>query len=692
MILRAQHMRPFIVFGVFPGWDDMAEKENRKTEYELTGTFSATSKGFGFFTPETAEDEEAPADIFIPAKYRKNAFDGDTVVVKVYKPATKTARAEGEVVRILKRGTTDIIGVFKAAKDKSGMVVPDDRKIEALFNVQREHTKGAKDGQKVVMHITDYGGDKRPKGRVSEILGDADDPKTDFKTVLRMYDIMPQFTMEVANEAEAIPDKISEKDIDGRLDLRNETIVTIDGADAKDLDDAVAVKRIDGGYELSVHIADVSHYVTEGSALDESALKRGTSVYLINKVVPMLPQRLSNGICSLNAGQDRLALSCIMETDENGRIRGHRIAETAINVTRRMNYDEVAGILKDPDEKRAEYGELTDMFLLMKELSDKLRANRRSRGALDFNFEECKIKLDENDAPVDIFPDERNDASKLIEDFMLAANETVAEDYYWQDLPFLFRTHEAPDEDKINKLSMFVKNFGYVIKGNKENVHPKELQKLLDSITGTDEEPLISRLTLRSMRQARYTTEALGHFGLSAQYYCHFTSPIRRYPDLQIHRIIKENLHGTLDESRKNHYNTILGEVAAETSRLERRAENAERDLEKWKHAEYMEKRIGEVYEGVISGLSTRGIYVELPNTVEGIVTMGNLKDDFYVFDAEHFLIAGEKKHKTYSLGQKLFVEVIDVDKTEKETLFTIIGEKRYRAALEKQTAETAAR
>ncbi len=663
------------------------ENENTKNNIErfVECIFRATMKGFGFAAviPEEEDEVAKPEEIFIPAAGKKDAFDGDKVLVKVNKLAFAGNKAEGEVVRILERGLTHFIGTFKKSKN-SGFVIPDDKRIEADFFIQREHTKGAKDGQKVYCKITEYGGKKRrPEGRVVEILGDANDPKTDYKSVIREYNIFPEFSMEVAEEADSIPDFVTEEEKRGRSDYRNLLTVTIDGKDAKDLDDAISINRMDKGYKLYVHIADVSHYVTEGSALDESALKRGTSVYLINKVVPMLPKKLSNGICSLNAGQDRLALSCIMDIDENGKIYGYSIEETLINVTRRMNYDEVSEIVAAPDAYRADYGELVDMFLLMTELSTKLRDNRSARGALDFEFSECKVLLDDNDKPYDIVPEERNVASKIIEDFMLAANETVAESYYWQELPFLFRTHEVPDEEKITKLSLFAKNFGYTIKGQKDNIHPKEIQKLLNAIKGTKEEPVISRLALRSMRQARYTTECDGHFGLSAKYYCHFTSPIRRYPDLQIHRIIKENIHGNLDENRKNHYNEILEDVARETSKCERNAESCERDLVKFKHVEYMQERIGEAFEGVISGLSGRGIFIELPNTVEGVVPMSGLTDDYYVFDSDRYLIEGEKKHKTYVLGQKVYVLVLDTDKSDKSIEFSIIGEKKYKSLTE---------
>ena len=666
---------------------------NRKTEDKkeeamiITASFHSTAKGFGFAQP-IDENGESPEEIFIPASEKKGAWDKDTCLVRITREKTGDRKAEGVIEKIVKRNTEYVIGTFSKSKN-FGFVVPDDRGMEDDIFIQKEHTKGAVDGHKVYVKITDYGTKKKnPEGRVVEILGHINDPHTDMKSTLRAFNIFPEFSMEVADECSEIPDEVSEEDKKGRTDYRGELIVTIDGADAKDLDDAVSVVRTENGYRLSVHIADVSHYVREDSPLDKSALDRGTSVYLINSVVPMLPHTLSNGICSLNQGVDRLALSCIMDVDNDGRIIGHKITESLINVTRRMTYDAVAEILavfgKDGEEKRreelkAEYGELIPMFLLMKELSDKMREVRMQRGAVDFDFSDSKVVLDENDSPIYVGPDERNDASKIIEDFMLAANETVAEDYYWQELPFLYRIHEKPDEEKISKLLIFIKNFGLIVKGNRSEIHPKELQKMLLGIKGKDEEALISRLTLRSMRQARYSPECEGHFGLACKYYCHFTSPIRRYPDLQIHRIIKENLNGRLDEDRKLHYNKILDKIAKSTSAAERNAENAEREIVRLKHIEYMQKHIGEAFEGVISGLTNWGIYVELPNTVEGMISLANMKDDYYVFDQAKMILVGEKKHKIYALGQKLYIQVIYADKMLKTIDFAIIGEKKYK-------------
>ena len=410
-----------------------------------------------------------------------------------------------------------------------------------------------------------------------------------------------------------------------------------------------------------MHIADVSHYVKEDSPLDKEALKRGTSVYLVDRVIPMIPHQLSNGICSLNEGCDRLALSCLMDIDMKGNIIGHKICESVINVNRRMTYTSVKKILEDNDkEECAKYRELVDMFKLMQECADILRKKRFKRGSIDFDFPESKIILDKDGRPVDIKPYDRNVATKLIEDFMLAANETVAEDYFWQEVPFLYRTHENPDPEKILKLSTFINNFGYSMHITDE-IHPKELQKLLEKIAGSDEENLISRLTLRSMKKAKYTAECIGHFGLAAKYYCHFTSPIRRYPDLQIHRIIKECLHGGMSEKRKLHYDKILPDVAEQASATERRADEAERDTDKLKMVQYMSAHIGEYFDGVISGVTNWGIYVELPNTIEGMVSVNNMRG-YYVFDENHYEMFNETTHKTYKLGQKVRVVVVDTN------------------------------
>ena len=623
------------------------------------GIFSGTTRGFGFVQIE-GED-----DIFVPERDTKGALHGDSVLVEITSSGEKGKKQEGRIVKIVKRDAVFVVGTFERSKNY-GFVVPDNLKLGSDIYIAKEHTKGAVNGHKVYVKITDYGNEKRsPEGRVVEILGHINDPAADVKTVLKSFHLETEFPKEVMEQAESMPETVSEKELNGRLDIRGELTVTIDGEDAKDLDDAITIKKENGIYQLGVHIADVTHYVKEGSPLDRCALERGTSVYLVDRVIPMLPHRLSNGICSLNAGVDRLALSCFMEFDENGTILGHRIAETVIRVTRRMSYTEVYQILQTmkQEELEQEYGELIKKFLLMKELSDILREKRHQRGAVDFDFPESKIIVAPNGRPIEIKPYERNDATKIIEDFMLAANETIAEDFFWQEAPFVYRTHENPDPEKIKKLGVFIKNFGLNIKEGKDGIHPKEIQKLLDSLEGKEEGPLISRLTLRSLKQAKYSTDCEGHFGLAAKYYCHFTSPIRRYPDLQIHRIIKDNLNGRLTEERKEHYIEILDEVALNSSKTERLAEEAEREVEKMKKVEYMERRIGEVYDGVISGVTNWGIYVELPNTVEGIIRLENIQDDFYRFDEERYQLVGERFHKVYRLGQHITIMVLSVDK-----------------------------
>ncbi len=635
-------------------------KYTKADEALLTGTFEATQKGFGFVRVDGEKE-----DIYIHESKVNGAFDKDTVQVKILTDRTSEGKSkEGEVVNILARGYTEIVGTFQ--KDKHfGFVIPDNTRMSKDIFVPVERSKGAVTGHKVVVKLVNYGSkNKSPEGIVTEIIGHVNDPGTDILSIIKAHGIPMEFPREVMTQIEAIPDAVTDEDKTGRKDLRDVVMVTIDGEDAKDLDDAVSLVKEGNRYILGVHIADVSHYVTEGSPLDKEALKRGTSVYLVDRVIPMLPHKLSNGICSLNAGVDRLALSCIMEIDEKGNVIGHEIAETLINVNRRMSYTSVKKILEDNDEaERAEYKELVPMFEQMAELAGILRAKRRKRGSIDFDFPETKMLLDEKGRPIDIKPYERNTATKLIEDFMLITNETIAEDYYWQELPFVYRTHEAPDPEKIQKLEIFINNFGYGIKGSTEEIHPKELQKLLQRIEDSPEEALISRLTLRSMKQARYTTSCTGHFGLSAKYYSHFTSPIRRYPDLQIHRIIKENLKGGISERRAAHYNSILGGVSDIASKTERRADEAERETEKLKKVEYIANYIGEVFEGVISGITGYGIYVELPNTIEGMVHVNALDDDFYYYDEDKYEMVGKDTGRVYKLGEKVLIQVAGCDK-----------------------------
>lgn len=623
----------------------------------LVGTFESTSRGFGFVVIPDRED-----DIFVKANDTMNAFYHDKVKVVITTEKNGGKRAEGKIVAIVEHEVKEVVGTFQKNRTY-GFVIPDNAKINCDIFIPQEFMNGAVEGSKVVASISDYGSQsKNPQGKVTEVLGHIDDPGVDIMSIIKAYDLPVEFPESVKKALNDVPDVVSEKDKAGRVDLRNVQMVTIDGEDAKDLDDAVSISKEGPVYHLGVHIADVSHYVTEGSALDKEALKRGTSVYLVDRVIPMIPHKLSNGICSLNQGEDRLALSCLMDIDEKGNIVGHRICETVINVDRRMSYTSVKKILVDNDTNEImKYKELVPMFHMMEEAADLLRKKRFARGSVDFDFPESKIILDENGHPTDIKPYDRNVATKIIEDFMLAANETVAEDYFWQDMPFLYRTHENPDPEKMRKLATFINNFGYTLRLT-DDLRPKEIQKLLSEIEGSDAENLISRLTLRSMKKAKYTTECVGHFGLAAKYYCHFTSPIRRYPDLQIHRIIKENLHGGLSPKRAAHYDAILPDVAVQTSAMERRAADAERDTDKLKMAEYMEQFVGETFDGVVSGVTAWGVYVELPNTIEGMVSINNMKG-FYTFDEEHYEMVGELGNRSYKLGQKVKVVVIGTDK-----------------------------
>lgn len=639
-------------------------KKGKYTKLEkglVRGVFESNARGFGFVTVEGEEE-----DYFIPENAVGDAMYHDVVLMQVVIPyAEPGKRKEGKVIKVLERGITQVVGTFQKSRN-FGFVVPDNQRFEKDIFLSKSESKNLSEGHKVVVKIIDYGGDgKNPEGKVLEVLGHANDPRVDILSVIKAYDVPLEFPQEVMQQVKRVNDEVFEREKAGRMDIRGWQTVTIDGEDAKDLDDAITLTRQDGGYQLGVHIADVSHYVTEGSALDQEALKRGTSIYLIDRVIPMLPHKLSNGICSLNAGVDRLALSCIMDIDAKGRIIGHKIAETVVRVDERMSYTSVAKILEEQDTEEIErYENLVPMFQLMKELSDILRQRRHERGSIDFDFPESKLILDEDGKPLEIYPYDRNCATKIIEDFMLAANETIAEDFFWQELPFVYRTHESPDPDKIQKLAVFIQNFGYFLKNSsKEHIHPKEIQKLLNKIEGTEEEALISRLALRSMKQARYTTTNIGHFGLSAKYYCHFTSPIRRYPDLQIHRIIKENLHGNLQKKRVKHYEQILPKVAETSSKTERRAEEMEREVIKMKKVEYMEQHLGEIFVGVISGITTWGIYVELPNTIEGMIRVADMVDDYYNYDERSYSMVGEMTGRTFELGMRVAVRVKETNK-----------------------------
>ena len=640
----------------------------KRSEEDLVGTFISHPKGFGFVEIEGREE-----DLYIPEGFVNGAFHKDTVRVALLS-GKGGKRQEAQVMEVVARGMKQIVGIFDKSNKNFGFVVADNTKISKDIFVPTERSKGAVTGHKVVCEITDYGKENRkPEGKIVEILGHVNDPGVDIMSIVRGYELQVEFSEKVLHQAENVAKDVSEADMAGRTDLRNVQMVTIDGEDAKDLDDAVSLSKEGEFYKLGVHIADVTNYVQENSALDWEAKTRGTSVYLVDRVIPMLPHTLSNGICSLNAGVDRLALSCLMTIDSKGEVVGHDIVESVIKVDRRMSYTTVKKILEDQDESEIkEHEELVPMFELMKELAGLLREKRRKRGSIDFDFPETKIILDKEGHPIDIKPYDRNVATKIIEDFMLIANETVAQHFYWMELPFVYRTHDNPDSEKVEKLATFIRNFGYTLKSKQDEVHPKELQKLLAKIEDTPEEALISRLTLRSMKQAKYTIDCSGHFGLACQYYCHFTSPIRRYPDLQIHRIIKEQLRGRMNEKRIGHYQDILPEVAKHSSEMERRAEEAERETDKLKKVEYMEERIGNIYEGVISSITAWGVYVELENTIEGMVHVSMLPGDYFYYDEQAYEMVGQATDMRYKLGERIKVRVNATDKIARTIDFVI--------------------
>lgn len=643
-------------------------KYTKPVENIREGVFIGNNKGFGFVEIEGEEE-----DIFIPESSINSAMHKDKVKVLI-KPKGSGKRREGEIIGVIEHEVKEVVGTYQQCKN-FGFVIADNTKLSRDIYIPEKKSSGAVTGHKVIAKITDYG-DKthKPEGEVIQIIGHINDPGVDILSIALAHDLPFEFPPAVMKQVENTPSSVEEKEYTGRLDIRDWQTVTIDGEDAKDLDDAITLKKEGNTYKLGVHIADVTHYVKEGSPLDKEAIKRGTSVYLVDRVIPMLPHKLSNGICSLNQGVDRLALSCIMEIDESGAVVKHQIAETVINVNRRMTYTSVKKILEENDEQEIEeYKELVPMFQEMEELANLLRKHRRQRGSIDFDFPESKIILNEVGKPIDVKPYDRNVATKIIEDFMLIANETIAETYFWQEIPFVYRVHETPESEKMLKLSTFINNFGYSMKIGQQEIHPKELQKLLDKIEGSDEEALISRLMLRSMKQARYSSTSSAHFGLAAKYYCHFTSPIRRYPDLQIHRIIKENITGKMNDNRLSHYATILPAIADQCSKTERRAEEAERDTIKLKKVEYMEQYIGEEFQGVISSITKWGLYVELPNTIEGMVHISTIQGDYYIYDEEHYELIGEVTNKHYKLGQTLQVKVVNANRELKTIDFEIV-------------------
>lgn len=635
----------------------------------LTGTFVGHQRGFGF----VIADVERP-DIFIPASNVNGAMHNDRVLVKILRDEDRGKKCEGEIVKVIERKNTKLVGIYEDSKN-FGFVVPDNQKVNQDIFISKNDRNGAKGGQIVVVEITRWPEKRRnPEGKIIEILGNKGDRGIDILTIIRKHNLPEEFPTEVEAFAAKIPEVIEEEEIKRRRDLRNINMVTIDGEDAKDLDDAVSVERLsNGNYKLGVHIADVSHYVREYNTLDKEAFKRGTSVYLIDRVIPMLPKKLSNGVCSLNPKVDRLALSCFMEIDYNGKVVDHEVFESVIKTKERMTYTDVTKILRDHDEeliKRYDY--LHEDFKNMEKLYEILNKKRMGRGAIDFEFEECKIILNENGKPIDVKPYERAVSNRIIEEFMLICNETIAEHFFWMKAPFVYRIHEDPDEEKLMHFIEFIHNLGYFMRWNND-VHPRMLQEVLEKVKGKKEENVVSTLLLRSMMKAKYSPECVGHFGLAAKYYCHFTSPIRRYPDLVIHRIIKEAINGGIGEKREKKLRKFVEEASKQSSDTERMAVEAEREVDDLKKAEYMSEKIGEEFEGIISSVTNFGMFVELPNTIEGLVHISALGDDYYIFDEKHMALIGERTKNMYRLGDTVKVVCSKVDIAAHEVYFDIV-------------------
>ena len=681
-----------------------------KREQIFTGKFDSNSRGFGFVTVEGFE-----RDLFIPQGCTGGAVYGDTVEVRITRGSLDESghgddgqgkRAEAEVTRILEHGVKMVVGTYHAfrrpvqktyIKDYimlgkrmvgktvslsiAGYITPDNTKIPFEVDVPADGKNGALEGHKVVSQISIYPGNgENPVGNVTEILGHVTDPGVDILSIVKGYEIPTEFPKEVTDEADRIPESVDVRSEtiarQNRTDYRDLPTVTIDGEDTKDIDDAISLVREGKKWKLGVHIADVAEYVKEGSALDKEAFNRGTSVYLADRVIPMLPRKLSNGICSLNAGEDRLAMSCVMTIDENGEVSEYEISESIIHVDARLSYNGVMRLFEENDDSeiaqslswqgyrgiKGRTQKLARMLRNMKKLAAQLRENREKRGSIDFDFPEAKIVLDEMGRPVEISLRERTDATDLIEDFMLLANETVARHCVYLEIPSVYRVHEVPAVDKMKELAQLVRGFGYRFKPGQGDVHPSQIRNLLGKMKDRPEEAMLSRVVLRSMQKAQYATGCEGHFGLALKYYCHFTSPIRRYPDLLVHRSLKYWLRGEMDESAVDRLNLYLPGAAARSSAMEQRAAEVERETVKLKKAQYMEERIGENYTGTISGITGWGIYVELPDTVEGMIRISDLTDDFYAYDEKRYILVGERTGRTYMLGQTMNVTVAGVD------------------------------
>ena len=638
----------------------------------FVGKFVSHRKGYGF----VESDEEYTQDLFIPKDDINGALHNDRVMAEIVTPATEDRRAEGKVIKIIKREVTRVVGLFQENKS-FGFVVPDDKKFNQDIFIPKRFFSGAKNDDKVVCEITLWPQENRkPEGKIIEVLGKKGERGVEIDSIIRAHGLPEEFPKKVIDEANKVAEQDLEEEIARRVDLRDLNIFTIDGEDAKDLDDAISIEELpNDNYKLGVHIADVTHYVKEKSKLDKEALKRATSVYLVDKVIPMLPKQLSNGVCSLNPFEDKLTLSCFMEIDANGKVVKYDICESVINSKARMTYTEVSDILEKDDEKlKQTFAHMVDDFVKAEKLARILMKRRQKRGAIDFDFPEAKIILNGNGEVVDIKHYERRISNKMIEEFMLVSNETIAEHFYWLQLPFVYRIHETPSAEKMEDLKKFIATFGYTIKGDLENIHPKEIQNIVEKIKGTKEEESISTIALRSMKQAKYSPECIGHFGLAAKYYCHFTSPIRRYPDLQIHRIIKEQLNNKINSKRQQQLAHIVEYASTQSSERERAAELAERDVHDFYKACYMADKVGQEFDGVVSSVTSFGMFVELENTVEGLIRLANMRDDYYIYNQETYTIMGERTHKTFKIGDTVRIKVDNVNVDFREIDFSLVA------------------
>lgn len=637
----------------------------------FVGKFVAHRKGFGF----VESDEEYIQDLFIPAADVNGAMHNDRVVAEITKPATDERRAEGAIIKVLEREITKVVGEFQSNKT-FGFVIADEKKFNQDIYIPKKYFSGAKDGDKVVVQITIWPqAGRKPEGKIIEVLGPKGEKEVEILSIIRAHGLPEEFPKKVLEEAQKVAVPILQEEIDRRLDIRDLNIFTIDGEDAKDLDDAISIERLsNGNFKLGVHIADVTHYVHEKSKLDKEALKRATSVYLVDTVIPMLPKTLSNGVCSLNPHEDKLTLSVFMEIDRKGNVKQYDIKETIINSKARMTYTEVSDILENDDEElKAKYSHVVEEFKTAEVLAKILMERRNRRGAIDFDFPEAKIILTPEGKVSDIKEYERRISNRIIEEFMLITNETVAEHYFWLNIPFVYRIHETPSPEKMQELGKFVSTFGYTIKGDLEEVHPKALQSIISAIKGKREEEAISTIMLRSLKQARYSPECSGHFGLAAQYYSHFTSPIRRYPDLQIHRIMKEHLNNKINKKRQEQLVNIVDYASTQSSERERAADLAERDVKDYCKAVYMEDKVGEEFDGVVSSVTSFGMFIELPNTVEGLSRLANMGDDYYIYDEMTYTIIGERTRKTYRIGDPVRIKVANVNVDLREIDFKIL-------------------